>query len=313
MISFILRRLINTIPIILVMAAVVFTISVLLPGDPTLTILGENAPLEQRERLREEMGLNRSVPVQFADWLGRSLTGDLGVSYKTGEPVLDMLVTRAPVTLELTFLAILLAVVIGVPLGIVAALRRNTWLDAVISVVSISSLAMPFFWVGILLIMLLTLHLRWLPPSGYVPFFDDPWQNLRLMIMPVITVGTSYAAIVMRQTRAAMVDTLSQDYVRTAYAKGAGATRVVTRHALRNAMIPITTVVGLQFGGLIGGAVVTETVFALPGLGRMMTDAIFERDYPVVQGAILVVLLGVIIVNIITDISYYMMDRRIKL
>lgn len=313
MIGFLLRRIVNTIPVILVMGAVVFTIAVLLPGDPTLTILGENAPMEQRERLREEMGLNRPIPVQFLDWLGRSLTGDLGVSYKTGEPVLDMLKTRIPITLQLTVLAILLSVVIGVPLGALAALRRDSWVDAVLSVVSISSLAMPFFWVGILLIMFFTLKLRWLPPSGYAPIWQDPVESMRLMIMPVLTVGTSYAAIVMRQTRASMIETLSQDYIRTARAKGGGEWRVVVGHGLRNALIPIVTVVGLQFGGLVGGSVITETIFALPGLGRMMTDAIFERDYPVVQGAIFIVLVGVIIVNIITDIIYFLLDKRVKL
>lgn len=313
MIAFLIRRIVNTIPVILVMGAVVFTIAVLLPGDPTLTILGENAPLEQRERLREEMGLNRPIAMQFLNWLGNSLTGDLGFSYKTGEPVLDMLKTRIPITLQLTVLAILLSIVIGVPLGALAALRRNTWVDAALSVVSISSLAMPFFWVGILLIMLFTLHLRWLPPSGYVPLWQNPVESMRLMILPVLTVGTSYAAIVMRQTRASMIETLSQDYIRTARAKGAGEWRVIVEHGLRNALIPIVTVVGLQFGGLIGGSIITETIFALPGLGRMMTDAIFERDYPVVQGAILVVLVGVIIVNIVTDIVYFLLDKRVKL
>lgn len=313
MIGFLIRRVLQIVPVAIVMCAVVFTTSFMLPGDPTLTILGENAPAEARAELRAEMGLDRPVPLQFADWLGRALTGDLGKSFKTGEPVMDMLLTRIPVTLELTILAIVLAAAIGVPLGIVAALRRNSWVDTLVSILSISSLAMPFFWVGMLLIMLFTLRLGWLPPSGYVPFFDDPLRNLQLMIMPVLTVGTAYAALLMRQTRAAMIEVLSQDYVRTARAKGAAEPRVILRHALRNALIPVITVIGLQFGGLIGGAVVTETVFALPGLGRMITNAIFERDYMVVQGAILVVVVGVILVNLITDIAYSLLDRRVEL
>lgn len=313
MIVFLLRRIIQIVPVVLVMCAVVFATSFMLPGDPTLTILGENAPAAARAALRAEMGLDRPIPLQFIDWLGRALTGDLGKSFKTGEPVMDMLLTRIPVTLELTVLAILLAVSIGVPLGIVAALRRNSWIDTLVSVLSVSSLAMPFFWVGMLLIMLFTLRLGWLPPSGYVPMLEDPLRNLQLMIMPVLTVGTAYAALLMRQTRAAMTEVLSQDFVRTARAKGMAEPRIVVRHALRNALIPIITVIGLQFGGLIGGAVVTETVFALPGLGRMITNAIFERDYMVVQGAILVIVVGVILVNLMTDVAYSLLDRRVEL
>lgn len=313
MIVFLLRRIIQIVPVVLVMCAVVFATSFMLPGDPTLTILGENAPAAARAALRAEMGLDRPIPLQFIDWLGRTLTGDLGKSFKTGEPVMDMLLTRIPVTLELTVLAILLAVSIGVPLGIVAALRRNSWIDTLVSVLSVSSLAMPFFWVGMLLIMLFTLRLGWLAPSGYVPMLEDPLRNLQLMIMPVLTVGTAYAALLMRQTRAAMTEVLSQDFVRTARAKGMAEPRIVVRHALRNALIPIITVIGLQFGGLIGGAVVTETVFALPGLGRMITNAIFERDYMVVQGAILVIVVGVILVNLMTDVAYSLLDRRVEL
>lgn len=313
MIGFLIRRVLQIIPVAIVMCAVVFTTAFMLPGDPTLTILGENAPAAARAALRAEMGLDRPIPLQFIDWLGRALTGDLGKSFKTGEPVMDMLLTRIPVTLELTILAITLAACIGVPLGIIAALRRNSWVDTLVSILSISSLAMPFFWVGMLLIMLFTLRLGWLPPSGYVPFLEDPLRNLQLMIMPVMTVGMAYAALLMRQTRAAMIEVLSQDYVRTARAKGAAEPRIIIRHALRNALIPVITVIGLQFGGLIGGAVVTETVFALPGLGRMITNAIFERDYMVVQGAILVVVVGVILVNLITDITYSLLDRRVQL
>ncbi|TCR62513.1 ABC transporter permease [Bosea sp. BK604] len=313
MIGFLIRRVLQIVPVAIVMCAVVFTTAFMLPGDPTLTILGENAPAAARAALRAEMGLDRPIPLQFIDWLGRALTGDLGKSFKTGEPVMDMLLTRIPVTLELTILAITLAACIGVPLGIIAALRRNSWVDTLVSILSISSLAMPFFWVGMLLIMLFTLRLGWLPPSGYVPFFEDPLRNLQLMIMPVMTVGMAYAALLMRQTRAAMIEVLLQDYVRTARAKGAAEPRIIIRHALRNALIPVITVIGLQFGGLIGGAVVTETVFALPGLGRMITNAIFERDYMVVQGAILVVVVGVILVNLVTDITYSLLDRRVQL
>lgn len=313
MLAFLAKRILQIVPTVIIMCVVVFAITTMLPGDPTLTILGENVTQAEREQLRLDMGLDRPIPIQFAEWLGRAATGDLGRSYKTGEQVMGMLLNRLPVTLELTILGIGLAIIIGVPLGMLAALKRNTWADTFISVISISSLAMPFFWVGMLLIMFFTLHLRWLPPSGYVPLTEDPLRNLQLMIMPVLTVGTAYAAIVTRQTRAAMIEVLSQDYVRTARAKGVSESRVVIIHALRNALIPVTTVVGLQFGNLIGGAVVTETVFALPGLGRMITSAIFERDYMVVQGAILVIIFCVVIINLMTDIAYYFLDRRVQL
>jgi peptide/nickel transport system permease protein len=313
MISFLVRRLAQLVPVTLVMCAVVFLTAVMLPGDPTLSILGENAPADQRAALREELGLNQPILLQFGQWLGRALSGDLGSSYKTGEPVVQMLATRIPVTLQLTLFAVALSLLIGVPLGILAALKRNSWIDSVVSALAMSSMAIPFFWVGILLIMLFTITLGWLPPSGYVPFSVDPVTNLKLMIMPTVTVGTAQAALVMRQTRATMLGVLSQDYIRTARAKGASETRIILGHALRNALIPVVTVVSLQFGALIGGTVVTETVFSLPGLGRMMTDAIFERDFMVVQGAILVVVLGVIIVNLITDITYFLLDRRVRL
>ncbi len=313
MITFAIRRIAQLIPVLLVMSMIVFATSMMLPGDPTTAILGEDASLADRAALKAEMGLDQPIPVQYARWLGKALTGDLGKSLRTQEPVAQMLASRVPITLELALLAVIVSVLIGVPLGIFAALKRNSWIDSLLSAVSLSSMAIPYFWVGILLIMLLSVRLGWLPPSGYVPFFEDPIANLKLMIMPVITVGTAQAALVMRQTRTAMLQILSQDYIRTARAKGAGEGRVILSHALRNSMIPVITVVGLQMGALIGGAVVTETVFSLPGLGRMIVDGIFVRDFPVVQGAILVVVLGVLLVNLVTDLSYTLVDRRIKL
>ncbi|MGK6314326.1 ABC transporter permease [Neorhizobium sp. DT-125] len=313
MISFLIRRLLQLVPVLLVMSVVVFSTSMMLPGDPTTAILGEDASPQDRAALRVELGLDQPVLIQYGRWLVRASSGDLGRSLRTREPVAEMLASRVPVTLELGLLAVVLSLVLGIPLGIVAALKRNSWIDSLVSALSLSSMAIPYFWVGILLIMILSIHLRWLPPSGYVPFFSDPVMNLKLMIMPVITIGTAQAALVMRQTRTAMLQVLSQDYVRTARAKGAGEVRVILGHALRNSLIPVITVVGLQMGALIGGAVVTETVFSLPGLGRMIVDGIFERDFPVVQGAILVVVLGVLLVNLVTDLSYTLVDRRVRL
>ncbi|MBS7698542.1 MULTISPECIES: ABC transporter permease [unclassified Chelatococcus] len=311
--SFIVRRLVQLVPVLLVMCIVVFSTTLMLPGDPTASMLGEHATAEERADLRSELGLDQPVVVQFAKWLGRAATGDLGRSLKTREPVAQMLAARVPVTFELTLLAVALSLVIGVPLGILAALKRNSWIDTAVSAVAMSSMAIPYFWVGILLIMFFSIRLGWLPPSGYVPFHVDPLANLKLMLMPAITIGTAQAALVMRQTRAAMLGVLLQDFIRTARAKGAGERRVIVRHALRNAMMPVVTVIGLQMGALIGGAVVTETVFSLPGLGRMIVDGIFERDFPVVQGAILVVVIGVLVINILTDLSYAMLDKRVQL
>ena len=215
-------------------------------------------------------------------------------------------------TLELGFLSILIAVAIGMPAGILAARFRGSFIDVIASFLAMSSVAVPYFWMGVLLIMLFSLKLGWLPASGHVRLFDDPAENLRLMIMPALTIGTAFAALVMRQTRASMLQVLSQDYVRTARAKGLNERLVLTRHALRNALIPIVTVIGLQVGALLGGAVVTETVFALPGLGRMLVDGIFQRDFPVIQGAILFIVIAVFLVNLLTDMLYRAFDPRVK-
>ena len=310
---YIIRRLIHLIPVLFVVSIVIFSITMLLPGDPTLAILGDQASQTERLAMRSKMGLDRPILLQYLTWLGNACSGDFGRSLRTQEPVVEMLAARIPVTLQLTLGGILLAVVIGVPLGILAALRRNSWVDVLCSATATSGVAMPYFWTGILLIMLFALKLGWLPPSGYVPMLTAPAENLKLMIMPTLTIGIAMSALVMRQTRTAMLQILSQDFIRTARAKGVSETRVVLRHALRNALIPIITVIGLQVGALVGGAVVTETVFDMPGLGRMVVEGIFERDFAAVQGAILVIVIGVITINLMTDLCYAVLDRRITL
>ena len=310
---YIIRRLIHLIPVLFVVSIVIFSITMLLPGDPTLANLGDQASQTERLAMRSKMGLDRPILLQYLTWLGNACSGDFGRSLRTQEPVVEMLAARIPVTLQLTLGGILLAVVIGVPLGILAALRRNSWVDVLCSATATSGVAMPYFWTGILLIMLFALKLRWLPPSGYVPMLTAPAENLKLMIMPTLTIGIAMSALVMRQTRTAMLQILSQDFIRTARAKGVSETRVVLRHALRNALIPIITVIGLQVGALVGGAVVTETVFDMPGLGRMVVEGIFERDFAAVQGAILVIVIGVITINLMTDLCYAVLDRRITL
>ncbi len=313
MISFVLRRFLHLIPILLIVSFVVFGMLLLLPGDPTLTLLGDFASAEQRAALAAKMGLDQPIWVQYWRWLSTLLSGDFGRSLRTHEPVLEMLGNRIPVTLQLTLMSLGFAILIGIPLGIIAALRRNKVTDSVISTVGIAGVAMPNFWQGILLIMLFSVTLAWLPPSGYVPIWVDPVQNLRLMIMPTIVIGTSLAAVVLRQTRASMLQVMSQDYVRTARAKGVSEFNVIVGHALRNALIPIVTVLGLQFGSLIGGVVITELIFNLPGLGRMIVDGIFERDFAPVQAGILFVVIGTLVINLVTDLLYALLDKRVKL
>lgn len=300
-------------PVIFVMSIVVFSITKLLPGDPTLTILGEQASPEQREVARKEYGLDQPLTTQYVSWLKKAVAGDFGRSIRSQEPVMEMLAAKLPVTLELTFLAIVLSLIIGIPAGMVAAKWSNTWIDLVVSSFSLFGMAIPFFWFGVLLVVLFSVNLGWLPPSGYVPFTKAPLENLRLMILPTLTVGISMAALVMRQTRTSMLQILSQDYIRTARAKGQVEWIVVSRHVLRNALSSIITVVGLQTGALLGGAVITETVFSLPGLGRMVVEGIFQRDFLTVQGAVLVIVLAVLLVNIVTDLAYVVVDPRIKL
>lgn len=306
-------RVAQLLPVLLVMSIAVFALTDLLPGDPTVTVLGENATPAQRAMLRAQMGLDRPAPLRYLAWLARLAQGDLGTSLRTREPVAAMLAARLPVTVQLAILSMLLAVAIGIPAGVVAALNRNGPLDLVVSVVALAGMALPFFWAGILLIRLFALRLGWLPPSGYVPFLVDPVRNLTLMILPTLTVGSAMAGLVMRQTRSAMLAALGQDFVRTARAKGVAEPAVVLRHALRSALLPVVTVIGLQAGTLIGGAVVTETIFSLPGLGTMIVDGIFQRDFAVVQGALLSVVLAVVMVNLATDLAYAALDRRVRL
>lgn len=312
MLPYLAKKLAQMLPVAFFVTIIVFALTNLLPGDPTVTILGEQASPEQRAAVRVEYGLDQPAPVRYVTWLARVAQGDFGRSLRTREDVGKMLAARIPVTLELGFLSILIAVVIGMPAGILAARFRGSLIDVAASFVAMSSVAVPYFWTGVLLIMLFSLKLGWLPPSGHVRFLDDPGGNLRLMVMPALTIGTAFAALVMRQTRASMLQVLSMDYIRTARAKGLSERLVLVRHALRNALIPIVTVIGLQIGALLGGAVVTETVFALPGLGRMLVDGIFQRDFPVIQGAILFIVIAVFAVNLLTDLLYRAFDPRVK-
>ena len=312
MLLFISKRIGQTVPVVLLVSFFVFFVINVIPGDPTLTVLGEFATPEQREIARQQYGFDRPMFAQYLDWLTKTLSGDLGRSLHSNERVWTMLVDRLPVSLELSALALIIALVIGIPAGILAALRRGTTVDTVIGMFSAVALGVPYFWLGVLLILLFAIFFDLLPPSGYVSFTESPVENLKLMILPALTIGLHVAPLIIRQTRASVLQVLSQDYVRTAHAKGLRWSAIVRRHVLRNALIPVLTLVGLQLGNMLGGAIVTETIFSTPGLGSLIVAAVSTRDFPVVQSGIFLVVLLVIFVNLITDILYAYVDPRIR-
>jgi len=305
LIKYVVRRILLLIPILIGVTVIVFGIMFLTPGDPAILMLGENAPQEDLEALRERLGLNEPAYVQYGMWLARVVQLDFGRSIRSSRPVTDEIVARLPATIELALLATLLAIAIGVPLGVISATRPNSAIDHGATIVAFTGLAMPVFWQGLIMILLFALVLDWFPPSGRL----GGWQYY---VLPTITLGTSAIAAITRMTRATMLETLSQDYVRTARSKGLTHRNIVYRHALRNAMIPIVTVIGLQFGGLLSGAVITETIFSWPGIGRLAIDAIRSKDFPVVQGVVMVFALLYAVVNLLTDLLYGFLDPRLK-
>jgi len=311
--GYILRRILQMIPVIVLVSIITFGLAYVLPGDPALAILGEQLARNQQlyQELRHELGLNRPVPVQYISWAGRALRGDLGESNHTHQAVAKLLLDRLGPTLELSFLAMLFSLAIAIPAGVISALRPNSGLDIVGTLLAMVGNSIPIFWLGLLLILLFALRLRWLPPSGYAPLLKDPLMNLKLMILPTITLGSALAAVVMRQTRSAMLEVLRQEYITTARAKGLMTRNVIVRHALRNALTPVVTVVGLQFGSLVGGAVITETIFSIPGIGSLAADSIFTKDLPVLQAVVLVLTIAVLFANLLTDICYAWLDPRI--
>ena len=312
MFLFISKRIGQTVPVVLLVSFFVFFIINVIPGDPTITVLGEFATPEQREIARQQYGFDRPVFVQYLDWLTKTLSGDLGRSLHSNERVWVMLLDRLPVSLELSALSLIIALVFGIPAGILAALRRGTTIDTVIGMFSAIALGVPYFWLGVLLILLFAIFFNLLPPSGYVPFTESPVENLKLMILPALTIGLHVGPLILRQTRASVLQVLTQDYVRTAHAKGLPRSVVVRKHILRNALIPILTLVGLQLGNMLGGAIVTETIFSIPGLGSLVVAAVSTRDFPVVQSGIFLIVLLVIFVNLITDILYAYVDPKIR-
>lgn len=306
MFIFILRRLVQTIPVMLGVTLAVFLMMHLIPGDPAKILAGENANPEQIEKMREKLGLNEPLHIQYLSYIGNAIQGDLGSSIRTSRPVTDEIFTsRFAITVQLAVVGTLAAVVFGLIAGIISATRKYSAADVGLMLVALIGLSMPNFWLGVMLIYLFSVNLGWLPVAG--------WGTLQHIILPAITLGTGGAAIIARMTRSSMLEVLNQDYIRTAYSKGVSDRIVIYKHALRNALIPVVTVVGLQFGGLLGGAVITETVFAINGLGRLIIDSIRAHDFPMVQGTILVCAVLFVFVNFLVDITYRLINKRIEL
>jgi ABC-type dipeptide/oligopeptide/nickel transport system permease component len=303
--KYIVRRLLLIIPTLFAVSIVVFGTIMLIPGDPAIVILGENAPAEQLDALRARLGVGQPPVQRYLTWLSNVLRGDWGQSTRSRRPVISEIRARMWPTIELAVLATALAVIIGVPIGVLSATKPNTVIDHFATVLAFGGLAMPVFWQGLMAIIIFSVNLRWLPASGRL----GGWEYY---VLPAVTLGTSAIASVMRMTRSTMLETIGQDYVRTARSKGVHARQVVYRHALRNAMIPVVTIVGLQFGGLLSGAVITETIFGWPGIGRLAYEAIGARDIPVVQGVVLVFALMYALVNLVVDLTYALFDPRVR-
>ena len=307
------RRLLQVLPTILLVSVLVFALQQLMPGDPAVVLAGEERGDPQvLAQIRSELWLDRSLPVQYLHWIGGVLQGDLGFSWRIRQPVAQLIMTKLPVTLQLGLMAFTIALCIGVPMGILSAVFRNRPLDYVANFVGLAGLSTPNFWLGIMLILLVSVNLGWLPPSGYVPLTEDWRQSLATTIMPAFVLGNAISAILMRHTRSAMLTALDQDYVRTARAKGLREFRVVLRHAFRNALVPVVTLGALELGTLLSGAVLTEQVFSIPGFGKLVVDAVFNRDYPVVQGVVLVTAALYILLNLLADVLYTVINPRLR-
>ena len=314
MTGYVIRRLLSSVPVLLIVSLCVFSLTNLLPGDPVHALLGDEVATtpEVEARLREELGLNDPLPVQYLRWLGNALRGELGTSIQSKQKVTEALGNRLPVTLQLALVAWCIGIAIAVPFGIIAALNRNSWIDQLATVLALSGVAVPAFWMGLMFILVFAVWFKLLPPSGFVSIWDNPVSALQHLALPAITLGVHQTGTLTRQTRSAMLEVLGQDYVRTARSKGLREQRVVVVHALRNAMLPILTVLGIQAGALVGGTVVVEQVFAIPGMGRLAVSSVFAQDIPVIQGVVLVAASAVLLANLVTDLAYGVLDPRIR-
>ncbi|NQW12849.1 MAG: ABC transporter permease [Rhodobacter sp.] len=312
MLTFLGRRFLIAIPTIILISIFVFGMQKLLPGDPVLAMAGEERDPEVIAFLREKYHLNDPIAVQYFSWISNALRGDLGISLRTNQPVLELIGQKLPVTVQLATMALVIALFIGIPAGVLSAYKKGTWVDWVANIIALSGLSIPNFWLGIMLILLVSVNLGWLPASGYRPLTEDFWLSIKTMLMPAFVLGTGLAATLMRHTRSAMLGVLRSDYVRTARAKGMSEGTVLVNHALRNAMVPIVTVTTLLFGELLAGAVLTEQIFTIPGFGKLVVDAVFNRDYAVVQGIVLCTGVAFIFMNILADAAYRVLNPRMR-
>jgi peptide/nickel transport system permease protein len=310
--DFLARRIGISVLTFLLITLIVFTGVRMIPGDPARVMAGTDADEAGLQEIRAKYGLTDPIPVQYFRWLGLAAQGDLGESIRTREPVVKIVALKLPITIQLAGLSLLIAIAIAIPAGIFSAVRRNTIWDLAANAVSLCGVSIPSFWLGIMLILFLSVRLHVLPASGFVPFFQDPVANLQRMLMPAFVLGASLAAVLMRQTRNSMIEVMGANYIRTAYSKGLAEWVVIVRHALRNGLIPIVTILGLQMGTLMGGAVVTEQIFVVPGFGRLIVEAVFTRDYPLVQGVVLITASAYVLINLLVDLSYSLLNPRIR-
>ena len=308
-----LRRLGQVVPTLLILSFLIFGLQQLMPGDPALILAGEERGDPQvLAQIREELRLDRPIWEQYLAWMAGVVQGDFGFSWRIRMPVAELILSKLPVTAQLSVMAFIIGIVIGVPLGILSAVRRDTPADWAANAVALFGISTPNFWLGIMMILLFSVQLGWLPPSGYVPLWQDPVQSLATTIMPAFVLGTGVASVLMRHTRAAMLTALSQDYVRTARAKGLFDRTVVWKHAFRNALVPVVTLGTIEFGRLLAGAVLTEQIFTIPGFGKLVVDAVFNRDYPVVQGVVLTTALIFVTLSLIADLLYMAINPRLR-
>ena len=313
MAEFLVRRVAISIVTLFVISLIVFTGVRMIPGDPARVMGGTDADAAGLAEIRQKYGLDDPIPLQYLRWIGLALRGDLGESIRTRESVVWTVARKLPITIELAGLSLLIALTIAIPAGVFSAARRNTVWDLLANAVSLCGLSVPSFWLGIMLILFLSVRLHWLPASGFVSLWESPLGNLQRMIMPAFVLGAGLAAVLMRQTRNSMIEILSEDYIRTAWSKGLAGRAVIFRHAFRNGLIPVVTILGLQTGALMGGAVVTEQIFVVPGFGRLIVEAVFTRDYPLVQGVVLITASVYVFINLLVDLSYSLLNPRIRI
>lgn len=312
MLIFLGKRVLQLIPTLFFVSVIIFSLQQLLPGDPALVMAGEERDPEVLEQIRKQYRLDQPIPIQYVYWIKGVLSGDLGESMRLKEPVLRLIMQKFPVTLQLALMAIVVSLAVGVTAGVISAIKKNTRVDYAVNLVALWGISTPNFWLGIMLIFLFSVWLGWLPASGYVSPFEDFWLSLQTTILPAFVLGNSFAAVLMRHTRSAMLQAMTSDYVRTARAKGLAERVVVIKHALRNALTPVITLGALELGTLLSGAVLTEQVFSIPGFGKLIVDSVFNRDYAVVQGVTLVTATTYILLNLLADIAYVLVNPRLR-